>query len=164
MKGSLVGGLILSVFVCACSHGRSGPSLAAYGVSIAGENVEVAATPEEQALEEVLATPTDFDVPIEQERFAWERARLFLESYSGGETGPVNAVVRVVGNRRGLASAPGRSAYSYEVLKEFLGDTYRYSVRCVATADGHPQGATINAANFARFIRDGKLEVSLLEQ
>jgi hypothetical protein len=111
----------------------------------------------------VLSTPTEFDVSIEQDRYAWERARFFLENYSGTEGEPHNAVVKVVGSRRGLGSAPSTAnQYSYEVFKDFYAGGYRYSVNCVAGPGGASQQAALNAGNLARFIRDGKLEVSLL--
>ena len=153
---------IIASCLLACSPSRAHSSLGAYGVSASDDAIEVAATPEQQAKEEVLATPIDFVVPLEQDRFAWERARLFLESYASGDGSQVNAVVLVVGSRRGLSGPPGVSRYTYEVLKEFSGDGYRYSVRCAPSADGRSDHAALNAANFARFVRDGKLEVSLL--
>lgn len=127
-------------------------------------NLEVEATPQEQARDEVLATPTEFVVPLEQDRYAWERARFFLENYGSGGGAPSNAVVKVIGSRRGLASAPGESHYAYEVFKDFISTGYRYSVKCLPMSNGEVDSASLNAGNFARFIRDGKLEVSLLAQ
>jgi hypothetical protein len=152
---------ILALSGCATEKVRSG-SIANLSHASAYEKLEVAATPEDQARDEVLATPTEFVVPMEEDRFAWERARFFLENYGGGGATPSNAVVKVVGSRRGLSSAPGPSPYTYEVFKDFSGEQgYRYSVRCVTT-QGDASDAALNAGNFARFIRDGKLEVSLL--
>jgi hypothetical protein len=145
---------------CSVEKVRDG-SIANFSHANAFEKLEVAATPEEQARDEILAAPTEFVVPIEQDRFAWERTRFFLENYGAGGATPTNAVVKVVGSRRGLSSAPGPSPYTYEVFKDFSHDGYRYSVRCVTT-NGDASDAALNAGNFARFIRDGKLEVSLL--
>jgi hypothetical protein len=159
-RSSCIAVSLLVLSGCSAGNLREG-SIANLSHANAYEKLEVAATPEEQAREEILAAPTEFVVPIEQERFAWERARFFLENYGGGGATPSNAVVKVVGSRRGLSSAPGPSPYTYEVFKDFLAEGYRYSVRCVTT-QGTASNAALNAGNFARFIRDGKLEVSLL--
>jgi hypothetical protein len=151
---------LLTLSGCSVEKVREG-SIANLSHASAFEKLEVAATPEDQAREEILAAPTQFIVPIEQDRFAWERARFFLENYGSGGASPSNAVVKVVGDHRGLSSAPGPSPYTYEVFKDFSAEGYRYSVRCVTT-QGNVSDAALNAGNFARFIRDGKLEVSLL--
>ena len=159
--------LVLCAFVTlsACSSvERVKPGSIADLSQASAHGLEVAATPEQQAREEVLATPTDFDISIEQDRYAWERARFFLENYGSGTGSPSNAVVKVVGSRRGLASSPRESSYVYEVFKDFNSSGYRYSVRCVPSGAGEMAAASLNAGNFARFIRDGKLEVSLLAQ
>jgi hypothetical protein len=159
-RTSLIVLSLLALSGCSVEKVRDG-SIANLSHANAFEKLEVAATPEDQARDEILAAPTEFVVPIEQDRFAWERARFFLENYGGGGGTPSNAVVKVVGSRRGLSSAPGPSPYTYEVFKDFSGEGYRYSVRCVTT-NGDGSDAALNAGNFARFIREGKLEVSLL--
>ena len=159
-SASLIVLSLLALSGCSVEKVRDG-SIANLSHADAFEKLEVAATPEEQARDEILAAPTEFVVPIEQDRFAWERARFFLENYGGGGGTPSNAVVKVVGSRRGLSSAPGPSPYTYEVFKDFFPEGYRYSIRCVTT-NGDTSDAALNAGNFARFIRDGKLEVSLL--
>jgi len=159
-RTSLIVLSLIALSGCSVEKVRDG-SIANLSHADAFEKLEVAATPEDQARDEILAAPTEFVVPIEQDRFAWERARFFLENYGGGAGTPSNAVVKVVGSRRGLSSAPGPSPYTYEVFKDFSGEGYRYSVRCVTTS-GDGSDATLNAGNFARFIREGRLEVSLL--
>jgi|LauGreDrversion4_2_1035121.scaffolds.fasta_scaffold337681_2 hypothetical protein len=151
---------LLVVSGCSTAKVRDG-SIANLSHANAYEKLEVAATPEDQARDEILAAPTEFLVAIEQDRFAWERARFFLENYGGGSGTPSNAVVKFVGSRRGLSSAPGPSPYTYEVFKDFTPEGYRYSVRCVTTS-GDGSDAALNAGNFARFIREGKLERSLI--
>ncbi len=151
---------LLALSGCSVEKVRDG-SIANLSRADAFEKLEVAATPEEQARDEILAAPTEFVVPIEEDRFAWERARFFLENYGGGGAAPSNAVVKVVGSRRGLSSSPGPSPYTYEVFKDFSGEGYRYSIRCLTT-NGDASDAALNAGNFARFIREGKLELSLL--
>ena len=154
---------ILTINACSLSP-KTEPDPMARLSNAAAHGLEVEATPEDQAREEVLAMPTDFEVSLDQDTYAWERARFFLENYGAGTTAPANAVVKVVGSRRGLASSPSQSAYTYEVFKDFISTGYRYSVRCVPGAGRESSEASLNAGNFARFIRDGKLELSLLVQ
>jgi hypothetical protein len=162
MKTRIALVVVSTLALCGCSTESARPgSIARLSHASAYKDLEVAATPEDQAREEILAAPTEFFIPVEQDRFAWERARFFLENYGSGSGTPSNAVVKVVGSRRGLSSAPGPSHYSYEVFKDFTASGYQYSVRCIST-DGDAREATLNAGNFARFIREGKLEVSLL--
>jgi len=160
---------LVSLFAALCTSGcapeRAQPGSIADIVQASAHGLEVEATPQDQAREEVLSMPTEFDVSIEQDRFAWERARFFLENYSGPTGQPHNAVVKVVGSRRGLGSARSEATqYEYEVFKDFHSGGYRYSVNCVARPGGETQQAVLNAGNLARFIRDGKLEVSLLPE
>lgn len=116
---SLIAVSALACIGCASTDGVRPGSIANLSHASAFEKLEVEATPEDQARSEVLAAPTEFLVPIEQDRFAWERARFFLENYGSGSGAPSNAVVKVVGSRRGLSSAPGPSPYTYEVFKDF---------------------------------------------
>jgi hypothetical protein len=124
--------------------------------------LEVSATPEGQARQEVIDSPTLFSVPFADDPYSWERARFFLENYVGGDSGYTSAVTRVVGDRWSLASNPGVQQYSYEVAKDAGESGFTYQVSCIPGVGGDPVQAALNAGNLARFIREGKLEVSLL--
>jgi hypothetical protein len=124
--------------------------------------LEVAETSREQARQEILETPTSFDVQFEDDRNSWDRARFFLENYIGLPAGHSSVVTRVVGSRWSLASNPAQAAYAYEVAKDTTRTGFTYSVSCSPGAGGTLSEAALNAANLARFIRDGKLEMSLL--
>jgi hypothetical protein len=124
--------------------------------------LEVEATTEDQAREEVLATPTVFNVSFEDDVYSWERARFFLENYVGAAAGHTSAVTKVVGARWSLESNPTLEGYKYEVSKDSVEGGFTYQVVCVTAETGDPAQAALNAGNLARFIRDGKLEVSLL--
>jgi hypothetical protein len=50
------------------------------------------------------------------------------------------------------------------VAKEMNKDGFLYAVTCTPTSKGSAAQAALNAGSFARFIKDGKLEVSLLPQ
>lgn len=125
--------------------------------------LEVAATTEDQARNEVLSTPTVFSISLEEDAYSWERARFFLENYVGGSSGHTSAVTKVVGSRWSLESNPALESYRYEVSKDSVDAGFTYRVECVAGGAGDPAQAALNAGNLARFIRDGKLEVSLLQ-
>ena len=126
--------------------------------------LEVAETSKDQARQEILHTPTTFDVQFEDDRYSWERARFFLENYIGLPADRSSVMTRVVGVRWSLASNPAQASYAYEVAKDATRTGFTYYVTCTPGAAGTPDQAALNAANFARFIRDGKLEMSLLPQ
>jgi hypothetical protein len=131
----------------------------------AGISYEVAETPLDQAQAEVVATPHQFFVSNQDDRFAWERARYFLENYSGSEAGSNTVVSKVVGDRWGLQNGPKAGEYSYEVWKDPMSNGYRYVVRCAPRSSdgGREHQAKLNASNLSRFISQGKLELALLE-
>lgn len=131
-------------------------------VGASQHGLQVEATTEDVARSEVLQSPTDFEVSIEQDRYAWERTQLFLESYIDPQRAPIRPITKIVGSRWGLASPPVQGGYVYEVWREAIPDGFHYSVRCLAAPELSKDQAVLNAANLARFIRDGKLEVSLL--
>jgi hypothetical protein len=130
-------------------------------VKAADHGLEVSATPEEQARQEVLSTPTVFHVPFADDPYSWERARFFLENYLGGGAGHASAVTKVVGDRWSLASNPAIERYSYEVAKDVGEGGFTYQVSCIAKVSADAGQAGLNAGNLARFIREGKLELSL---
>lgn len=133
--------------------------------SDAGMSYEVAESPLDQAQAEVAAQPSQFFVTNQDDRFAWERARYFLENYSGTGAGSNTVVSKVVGDRWGLQNGPKAGAYSYEVWKDPMSNGYRYVVRCAPrdSDGGREQQAKLNASNLSRFISQGKLELALLE-
>lgn len=124
--------------------------------------LEVAATTQDQARDEILSTPTVFDVDRDQDSYSWDRAKFFLENYIGVTPQHSSVMTRVVGSRFSLVSNPAQEAYTYEVAKEMTKAGFLYSVTCTPSAKGTAAQAALNAGSFARFIKDGKLEVSLL--
>lgn len=140
----------------------STPGSIATVVKAAEHGLEVSATLEEQARSEVLSTPTVFNVPFADDPYSWERARFFLENYAGGGVGHASAVTKVVADRWSLASNPAATHYTYEVTKDAVASGFTYHVSCIAGVGGESSQAGLNAGNLARFIREGRLEVSLL--
>ena len=156
--GALVGCGSLSL------SGRAREGSIADVVRASEYGLEVEATTQDQAREAVLATPTSFDVQFEQDEHCWERAKFFLENYTGAPSAHSSVVTRVVGSRLSLASNPAQSSYLYEVAKDSTKDGFSYYVTCQASQDGSAEQAALNASNLARFILEGKLEISLLRE
>jgi hypothetical protein len=92
---------------------------------------------------------------------AWERARFFFEKYVAREESRAPVVSKVIGTRWALTNGKN-GPYVYEVWKDSVSKGFKYTVRCTAQNGGQVQEAQMNAGNLARFIREGKLEVSLL--
>ena len=156
---------VIFCVVCGCATSTQRavePRSIADIVGASQHNLEVAATTEDQAREDVLRSPTDFDVSIEEDRYSWERTHLFLRNYVDPDHAPIRPITKIVGSRWGLASPPVPGGYVYEVWREEIPEGFHYSIRCVATEQATQEQATLNAANLARFVKDGKLEVSLL--
>lgn len=164
MKRAYVCFSIFVACLCSCSVKSASRGSIADVVGASQHSLEVESTTVDLARDEVLKSPTDFEVSIEQDRYAWERAHLFLESYVDVKRAPLRPITKVVGSRWGLASPPVQAGYVYEVWRETIPDGFHYSVRCVAGPQASQQQAALNAANLARFIQNGKLEVSLLPQ
>jgi hypothetical protein len=159
--------VILVVGVAGCAARAN--SAAAKGVpsdlaQVGDMGLEVASTTQDQARDEILSTPTVFTVDRDQDSYSWDRAKFFLENYIGVTPQHSSVMTRVVGSRFSLVSNPAQESYTYEVAKEMNKDGFLYSVTCTPTKKGSPAQAALNAGSFARFIKDGKLEISLLPQ
>ena len=142
--------LVLLLGIAGCG-GRRGPR----------PEVEVV-TVEQQALAEIEAAPLDFVVPLERDTRAWERARTFFELYAAPQSGKTLASPE---DLRISNSGDPLAKYVYYVERMPHRQGVRYTVRCQANAPGADSYlADRNARNLARFIRDGTLERSLLEQ
>lgn len=157
------GGMYLLILLASGCSGYRGPSRSASETALERVGLEVTATTEDQARADILQAPTTFEVGFEDDTYCWERARFFLENYSTERPGShASAVTKIVGNRWSLVSNPSEAKYQYEVSKDSSSNGYTYRVSCVVGEGGDVVQASMNAGNFARFIREGKLEMSLL--
>lgn len=132
-----------------------------------GVSLEVAESVDQQAAAEVAATSPTFSVSIDEDGVYWMRAKLFFEKFLTTDSGSKTPVItKIMGRKWLLLSSPSVAGnYSYEVAKDELPGAYRYHVRCTQRKNlGNQQVAEMNARNVARFIRNGKLEISLLTQ
>lgn len=116
---------------------------------------------EEQALEAISATPMEFEIAFEDDEAAWDRSQLFFNNYTSG------AIVQdfdYPAPGQILRSRPGsQDKYIYEVERSQLPQGYRYVVSC-QRRQGFAYLSERNARNLARFIRDGHLELGLLDR
>ena len=147
---------VVFVFLPSCSTTGTSPDKSKVIVEVE--------TIKDQALKEIQSTPTDFFITTSENMEAWERARLFFANYLGLNS--LNSAEAIVGNTYVLTNrhlAP--KSYFYEIRKQPFGEGFNYSVQCTAkTSKAHASLAKRNAQNVARFIKDGTLELSLLEQ
>ncbi|RMG43092.1 MAG: hypothetical protein D6719_04460 [Candidatus Dadabacteria bacterium] len=119
-------------------------------------------TPAEAVLEEVMSTPTEFIVDYDNDPTAWDRIPYFFTRYLGVKM----PVVEYLGNNSYRIRAPsGSTKYSYNILKTPESTGFRYRVECIPNQSSAKSSlADRNARNLARFIRDGTLELSLLDR
>lgn len=108
-------------------------------------------TVEDQALEDVLATPLVFELPPNEQVAAWNRARYFFKSQTASSKEQSDAI----------GNGPNET-YHYLVRRTLKNALSRYEVECIAKSPALQTMADRNARNLARFLRDGTLEVSLL--
>ncbi|MCO6429530.1 MAG: hypothetical protein J5J00_01625 [Deltaproteobacteria bacterium] len=158
---SLIATALAALFLNGCTAGTNGQRGSRASAKIVG--IE---TVSQQALNEVLATPTQFTVPAPEAADAWARARLFFMQYLGVSN--ISEAESVLSPKQSLLSNEGRkdSRFAYQVMRETLksGET-RFLVTCLPSAAGtSAQNAERNARNLARFIREGTLELSFLDQ
>jgi hypothetical protein len=154
--------LVTLTFLTGCSSiPEARPGSIASIIKANQEGLEVEQTVDEQARAAVLGSPKTFVVSLDDDRMAWERARFFFEKYVTHEQSAAPVISKVIGARWALTN--GKSGrYTYEVWKDSVANGFKYTVRCAAQNGGQAQEAQLNAGNLARFIREGKLEVSLL--
>ena len=151
LKGALLG-TVCSLLACSGFLDRGGPG-------ISPENIEHISV-KEQALAEISETPLEFAVAFDRNVEAWQRAVTFFSLYANrGSTG------NFVEKENEISSVAGpASSYDYVVKRAFTQSGVNYTVNCRAA--GNQASSFIaerNARNLARFIRDGTLELSLLE-
>jgi hypothetical protein len=152
--------LTFSLFLSACSHDP--------GYEIVKEptpkyEYEVV-TVEQQATADVMATPTRFTVPYSSDAQSWERARLFLGRYTTMSIPQVSAGPSSVKLSNGSGPSD-KDKYVYQIEKSNGREGVVYVVKCTPRGSGGtPALAERNARNLSRFIKDGHLEVSLLDR
>ncbi len=121
--------------------------------------------PKAQALEAIGATPTQFVVDFPNDPDSWERAFIFFNKYT--ERQSISESDKPVWNSSLSNHNAPSDQFLYEVKRVLEPEGFRYTITCMPSpkrsAKGSTQQAILNAQNLARFIRDGTLEVSLLQ-
>lgn len=103
-------------------------------------------------------SPLTFYVPISEERYAWERARIFLDQYAHGARELIQADRSTL-----LSHAHATLPCRYRVRKTRAKDGYDYDIGCQAGVAAHsPQTISLAAHNLARFIRTGEMEMPVV--
>lgn len=154
------------VLCCGCATGGIGSNTGSIASVVGAKRhgLEVAETSREVVKREILDTPRSFEVSFTDDAYSWDRARFFIENYGHSTVNGRRApVMRVNGTQLALASHPSSEDYVYEVRKERIAGKYVYTISCVPGANGDQSQARLNEGNLARFVRDGQLEVSLLQ-
>jgi len=115
-------------------------------------------TMEDQANAAVNRAPTNFAVAsASDDKLFWARTSLFFKQYTDSYQLKKNVVRSVPGSK---------SRFIYEVSRVDQPETVKYSVRCLAAGNINTSTDVLsrNAKNLSRFIREGNLELSLLER
>jgi len=126
-------------------------------------------TAQEQALKEVMSSPTSFVVSYPEAPYSWERAKLFFELYTTRYDESYSLRPQDGAGLREevlLSNSLAREDnYYYQVKKTSERSGLAYVVSCRPRREpGDLLYAERNARNLARFIRQGQLEVSLLKR
>jgi hypothetical protein len=114
---------------------------------------------DEELESELRHVPTDFVVPIPENRYAWERAQLFFkEQTSGGKFVAGRGDSVVLSN----AGSGDRVTYNVEKQTTATGGS-RFVFSCAAGSAPVPtEILSVQCRNLARFVQQGILEKSLI--
>lgn len=113
----------------------------------------------EIALQEVMATPTEFFIPVEEDRFAWGRARMFFEQKEGAKP----SIISTPSHTEVSNSNTKGDKYLYRVIRQPAAGGFQYTVTCRPRLATGANLCKRNAKNVARFVKDGSLERTLLD-
>lgn len=109
-------------------------------------------------LETLKKQPTLFDVGSVESKASFDRMIFFFENYTSGYK-PQNVYSEM--KSMVVQSANQADSVLYRVQRQIQGFNIRYTVS--AADRKKPADSAILAANFARFIRDGQLDMKLIK-
>jgi|GEM_PF-4646490 len=147
---------VLGLFLCTgCSTTNSNPE---------PQREYELITAQDQLVEDVRNTPKEFIVPYTQEQAAWDRVLYFFSQYAGLKTPFITSlssnIVQITNRHDKSASVP---AYFYMIEKFPVAQGVKFRVHCFPNGDrGSRDLAETNARNVARFVKEGRLERSIL--
>lgn len=112
----------------------------------------------DQVLSEVKNTPTRFSLGIPDSTYGWERAQLFFKEHtsrSNFSAGKDNLII--------LTNPKDKDPISYRVEKRDIKHGIEFFVSCKSGSHSlPPEKISLACRNLARFIREGRLEESLI--
>lgn len=170
MKPTPKASICLTIFILAGCAGHSSQAPSGSLVAKALKDhpeiaYEVEASVQDQAFGEVQGTATTFHVTPRDDRYAWERTKLFFETYLKDDADQKAKTYNLessdtswVVNNTGI----GKGRYDYIIRKTQTSDGFDYSVLCNPRTGADAASAVVNARNLARFIDTGNLEVALI--
>lgn len=116
---------------------------------------------EEQELRLIQDQKLEFYVDSQDLTRSWQRAEIFSEQYLGITPTYVYSISKNKPDSVGLQFSSEN--FSYIVQKEKHGRAFLLRVQCSPkNSKADPSKAELNAKNLARFIKDGRLQLSLL--
>lgn len=117
---------------------------------------------EEQSVSAVANSPTSFVLSGYEAEQAWKQAQLFFRQYTN------RFVFRKMGDGAGamlVSRDDTTDKYLYRVEKRPQGDAFEFVVVCAPNLPSATrEAAAQNSKNLARFLREGTLEMSLLDR
>lgn len=119
-------------------------------------------SPEEQLVSAVASSPTSFVLDAQDANQAWKRAQLFFRQYTS------RFVFRKMGAGEGamlVSRDDTPDKYLYRVEKRPRERGFEFIVVCAPNLpSASREVASQNSKNLARFLREGTLEMSLLDR
>lgn len=152
--------IILMIFfvlhLSSCSLGELKKQNDAFTPNTEGFEVQSVA---EQLKEELNTYPTKFVLPVGEGKESLERAFFFFKTYTSRFT---PRELLATEKNISLSNEKSGDKTLYRVSRVLIRNGFRYTIS--SSAPNNPKRSAILAANLARFIKEGKLEVNLLTQ
>lgn len=158
----LITGVILCLFVSACTTLQRGPSNSRVNDSAkrAAVNWDIEYySPKDLALQEIMKTPTEFPILFEEDYYVWERAKIFLMKYTKGVAWQDEASGVFL---MSSDAENNEESFHYLVSKRMTPEGYNYVVSCLTWDHRETPNSLLNAKNLSRFMRRGELEADLI--
>jgi hypothetical protein len=151
----IITGALFLILLTGCSVGSNGHSKSVYaGDSDSYDVLSIS----EQLTRELENYPTKFILPVDEGKPSLERTFFFFKNYTSSFS-PHNP--STTSRMINFSNDNSRDKILYRVSRVLTKQGFRYTVS--ASDLGNPQKSAICAANLARFIKEGKVELSLVK-
>jgi hypothetical protein len=143
---------LVSFALCAgCQNKIGGPEGGTYN------DIEVVSS-RQQVLSEVKATPTKFSLGIPESTYGWERTQLFFKEHTSRSNFSAGRGSIII-----LANSKELDPVAYRVEKKNVTLGVEFVVSCMSgNRSISVENLDLACRNLSRFIREGRLEVSLI--